>query len=188
MGIPSKDGTGNLSSFLTLLHVGQILPVDLRLAQGEGGNIPVARNVVLRFIRQQDPQATTVPVLWWDTDIGIASESLPALAAMIAYGDAHHCAMTANYRMATGHSTLMKGDRTPGAGHHYTDEEIAALPDRAPVGMSGFGLLYIPAMPLDYTFHADTIGEDVHWWWDHRDLPLMVDKNVKVAHHKLVWL
>lgn len=189
IGIPTRDGTGDLRSFLTLLQLGKALPFELRLAASEAGNIPKARNEVLSSIRAQSPeQEDSAQILWWDTDIGVRGDSVIALAAMIIYGFEHGYAMTANYRMNSGHSVLMKGNRTPGDGVHYTDEEIDALPDRACVGMTGFGLLYIPQMPLDYVFLADKIGEDVHWWWDHPDTPLYLDKNVRVSHRKSVWI
>ena len=187
IGVPTPNGMGLTVSILTLSELYRSLDRSVVFAQGEAGNIPRARNQVLVMIRAQ-LGLDSVPVLWWDTDILINKDQITPIVDMIHYGETHQVCVTANYRMNTGDSHLMRGDRTPGAGTHYTAEELATMPDWSPVGMAGFGLLFIPQMPLDYVFHADTVGEDVHWWWDHADLPLVLSKSVQIRHRKSVWL
>lgn len=187
IGVPTPNGMGLMTSVLTLSRLHRDLDRPVAFAQGEGGNIPRARNLVLASIREKlgpDPAS----VLWWDTDIRVTEEQIPAVADMVRYGESHQVCVTAHYRMNTGDTHLMRGDRTPGAGTHYTPEELAAMPEWSPVGMAGFGLLFIPSMPLDYVFHADTIGEDTHWWWDHPDLPVVWSRAVQIHHRKAVWL
>lgn len=187
LGVPSRDGLGLMASVLALSGLSQVLDRPVAVVQGEGGNIPKARNQVVALIRARlgpEPRST----LWWDTDILVTEEQIPAVADMVRYGESHQACVTADYRMNAVQSHLMRGDRTPGAGTHYTPEELAAMPEWSPVGMAGFGLLFIPSMPLDYVFHADTIGEDTHWWWDHPDIPLVRAQHVTVGHRKSVWL
>ena len=187
IGVPTPNGMGLMTSVLALAGLHQVLDRPVAFVQGEGGNIPRARNQVLATIRAQLGSGP-VPVLWWDTDIRVTDDQIPAVADMIRYGEAHQVCVTAHYRMNTGESHLMRGDRTPGAGTHYTAEELAVMPDWAPVGMAGFGLLFIPQMPVDYVFRADNVGEDVHWWWDHPDWPLVVAKSVIIHHRKAIWI
>jgi hypothetical protein len=42
--------------------------------------------------------------------------------------------------------------------------------------------------PLEYVFHADDIGEDIHLWWDHPELTICLAKQIRIGHKKLVVL
>jgi hypothetical protein len=70
---------------------------------------------------------------------------------------------------------------------HYTREELAALPDWHPIGMTGFGLLFV-RQPLHYVFHADVTGEDVHFWFENPQLDIRYAKQVRVGHMKSITL
>ena len=181
VGMPSRDGTGIVDSVLTLQRLGPLIDRPVAFAQGEMGNIPRARNEVLRQVAHAMGRGT-YPMLWWDNDIKIPPNQAENVAAMIQYGVEHQVAVTVNYRMANGLSVMMKGHRVPGDGSHYTDEELRALPPWASIGMTGFGLLFLPALSTDYVFHADQYGEDIHFWWDHPDLPLVWAQDVNVYH------
>lgn len=187
IGVPTANGMGLMTSVLALAGLHTVLERPVAFVQGEGGNIPRARNQVLQTI-QANLGPNPVDILWWDTDIRVADDQIPAVASMIRYGVDHQVSVSADYHMSTGETHLMKGNRTPGAGVHYSAEELAAMADWAPVGMAGFGLLFIPQMPVDYVFRADNVGEDVHWWWDHPDWPLVVAKSVIIHHRKAIWI
>lgn len=187
LGMPSRDGTGIVDSILTFQRMGPALERPVAFAQGEMGNIPRARNEVLRQVKLNIGEGT-YPMLWWDNDIKVPPAQLDAVNAMITYGLTHQVAVTANYRMANGLSVMMGGDRTPGSGAHYTDDELHAMDNWSSVGMTGFGLLFVPAMSTEYEFHSDRYGEDIHFWWDHKELPLVWAKDVNVYHRKSVWL
>jgi len=60
-------------------------------------------------------------------------------------------------------------DRKPAT--HYSDTDLSRKETFSPIGMAGFGFLYI--LPsLNYVFRSDLLGEDVHFWLDHPTLPL----------------
>ena len=187
LGMPSRDGTGIVDSLITLPRLGPALDRPVAFAQGEMGNIPRARNEVLRQVAH-NLGSGTYPMLWWDNDIRIPPSQLDAVVDMVTYGLQNNVAVTANYRMANGVTVMMKGDRTPGTGSHYTDAELRVMGEWPSVGMSGFGLLFVPAMSTEYVFRADHHGEDIHFWWDHKDLPLVWAKEVTIYHRKSVWL
>jgi hypothetical protein len=122
-------------------------------------------------------------MLWLDSDILVLPGSAPIIAAAIQWAEDARC-VVGNYRMSTGQSVLMDHRGPKGVAHHYTDAELAALPRPYPeVGAAGLGFAYCE-QPLQYRFHADTIGEDIHFWWDHPDLRIHWIPDLHLGHRK----
>lgn len=184
IGCPSRDGQGLVQSVLALGHLEAWLQRPIAFIMGIGSNIPRARNGVMDQIRR-DFGLQTHWVLWWDSDILVTPDQIPAVAAMIRFGQEHQMAVTANYRINTGEHVLMQ--TIDGTIHRFTDQGLAALPEWAPIESTGLGFCYCP-VEAEYIFHADRMGEDVHFWHDHPDLELRVTKAVQLRHAKTVWL
>ena len=134
-------------TLMALERVSHLLQRELQTIVGEGSNIPRARNVALQGLRDQWTGTQDPWVLWLDSDIWLANASVLAVAEAIRWAEAHDTAIVANYRMSDGRNVLMKRRvpdlPVPGEDVHYTDGELAALPDYAEVGMAGFGFVYL---------------------------------------------
>ncbi len=61
--------------------------------------------------------------------------------------------------------------------------EVMTKPVSANMGLAGLGFAYCE-QPLDYRFHADTIGEDVHFWRDHPELQIHWIPDPHLGHRK----
>jgi len=170
---------------LSLLQVGRRLNRPTVFFIAEASNIPRGRNMILDQLRMRFPDRSTLPVLWVDSDIWIPPFAEQSITDAIEWGDSHHANVVANYLMANGQTVLMN-DRTT-QGRHFTPEEWQALPDYAEVGITGFGFLYVE-QPLAYTFYADRIGEDIHFWWDNPEIRIHVAKRITIGHRKSVML
>jgi len=153
----------------------------------EASNIPRSRNGVLRQARTLYPQEDTAWILWLDADIVLAPGSAEAVVTAIRWAESHERGVVANYLMASGTSVLMTTRGQPGQTRHYTDTELQDLEDFAEVGMSGLSFAYLP-QPLAYTFFADEVGEDIHFWWDHPEVRIHWAKSIRIGHKKLVLL
>ena len=186
VAIPTPDLRAVVPSLITLGQVAHRLNRALEVVLGEASNIPRARNVALAQIRQTMPQATHRWVLWLESDILMLPNTAAEVAPALTWAETHQQAIVANYRMATGENVLMT-TRTMDTARHYTDPELAALPVWSEVGMSGLGWAYLD-QPLNYVFHADTFGEDVHFWWDHPEIRLHWAKDIHLGHRKTVVL
>ena len=127
-------------------------------------------------------------VLWIDSDILVLPGSGPTIAAAMRWAEETHVCVVGNYRMQTGQSVLMDRRGLEGSPHHYTDVELAALPRPYPeVGLAGLGFAYCP-QPLTYRFHADTIGEDIHFWREHPELRIHLIDGLHLGHRKSQFL
>ncbi|MCY0909859.1 MAG: hypothetical protein OWR62_15890 [Sulfobacillus thermotolerans] len=186
IAMPTHDSRAVIQSLLELLQVSQDLARPVWVVTSEVSNIPRARNLVLDRIRDRVPATDHPWVLWVDSDIVIPLDSHRVIAGALRWAEEHNRAITANYLMGSGVSVLMKS-RDPTKAHHYTARELDALPPYAEVGMSGFGFLYL-RQPLDYTFHADRVGEDVHFWWDYPETRLFYARQIPLGHKKFVLL
>jgi hypothetical protein len=153
---------------------------------GEASNIPRARNVCLRLAEAATADAPSIRLLWLDSDIRLDPTAMPTLARYIARADADGTAFAAHYRQADGRSTFFLR-RGLMAGPALDCASVARLPDWAPLAMCGFGLLYAP-VERGYVFHADDVGEDIHFWLDHPQTDLRYAKALGLRHHKAVLL
>lgn len=186
IGLPAHDGRVVALSVVELVHVGRLLHRPVRYFVAQAGNIPKARNHVMDAVRGYlDRAEGTAWVLWMDSDILIGGQAA-AIAAAVQHSEETGQAWAADYRMADGGHSLVKEAIAYG-GEHYTAEELAALAEWAPIGLAGFGLCYLP-MCLRYVFHADTLGEDVHFYLEHPTLRPGYAKSIHVGHQKLVTL
>ncbi len=189
--IPSHDMRAVVPTLMALERVSHLLHRELQTVVGEGSNIPRARNVAVQGLRDRAVRDSDPWILWLDSDIWLADDSVVAVAEAIRWAEAHDAAIVANYRMSDGRNVLMKRRAPdfpePGEDAHYTDEELAALPDYAEVGMAGLGFVYL-RHPLTYRFHADDLGEDIYFWQDHPEMRLHLAKQIHLGHKKLVLL
>jgi hypothetical protein len=185
VGIPTRDGQAMIQTVLSLIQVGRQLDRPTAFFLSEASNIPRGRNLIVDQLRYRFPRQSTVRVLWIDADIWILPSVVKPIAEAIRWAEAHDTNITANYLMANGESVLLR-ERTADT-KHYTHDEWEHLPDYAPIGMTGFGFLYLDH-PLDYTFYADRIGEDIHFWWDHSTIELYLAKQIALGHKKTVML
>lgn len=186
VGLPTRDGQGQIASLAELWMLGTYLKRTIHFLVGEAGNIPRSRNRVVEEARKHLPNAETAWILWVDSDIVLPPGAHRALGEAINWSEATQMAWAANYHMADGTNVTMK-DRSITEAYHYTDAELAGLSEYAPIGMSGFGCCYLP-INLNYVFHADVVGEDVHFFLDHPNLKIYYAKDINVKHKKLVAL
>lgn len=187
VGIPTNDGRAMISSCIELFSLSRVIGKPIQLMIGEAGNIPRARNTVMDEIRKiLNKNNGTAWTLWIDSDILLPSNSHHLIANAIQWSGQTGKAWVANYKMANHKNVLIK-NRDLYQPIHYTDEELATFAPYSEVGMSGFGLAYLP-MDLSYTFHADRWGEDVHFFIDHPDLKIYFAKDILIHHKKTVLL
>jgi hypothetical protein len=186
VAIPTHDGRAVVHSLIELASLSQLLG-GVRVVTGEGSNIPRTRNLLMDLIRQATPPPPNPAwVLWIDSDILLPLGTANIVAKYIDTAIKTERPWLANYFMANGQSVLMK-DRTLVHARHYSREELAALPDWAEIGMGGFGFAFLP-MSLDYEFHADKAGEDIHFWLDHPHLTVHFAKGIALKHRKASWV
>lgn len=186
VAVPTHDMRMVIPSLLELNAVGRQVRRPLQFVMGQGSNIPRSRNHILQQLRQLYPHRDTAWVLWIDSDIWIRPESALAIAEALEWAHQHEQAIVGNYRMVNGASVFMHS-RNPQDGRHYSDEELAQLPDYSEIALTGFGFAYVPQL-LDYTFRADDIGEDIHFWWDHPEIHLHWPKAIHLGHLKEMLL
>lgn len=186
IGLATRDGQAQITTLLELWMLGQELKRPVQLLVGEAGNIPRSRNKVMEELRKGVGDQGTAWVLWVDSDIIVPTGGHRVMAEAIRWSEATHMAWAANYRMGDGDNVLMR-DRTGQGSHHFTPEELAELPAWSEIGMSGFGCCYLP-MDVSYVFHADVLGEDVHFFLDHPELRLYYAKAISLKHKKTVAL
>lgn len=183
VGMPTRDGQALIQTLHELIALGHTLRVPVHFLVGEAGNIPRSRNLVMEQARARSFGSRTAWILWIDSDILIPRGGNVMVAEAIRWSWETKNAWAASYRMANGQSVLMRDHD----GGHYTPEELASLPAWAPIAMSGLGCAFVQ-MDLDYVFHADVLGEDVHFFRDHPNLDLHYARDVRVNHRKVVTL
>jgi hypothetical protein len=190
VAIPSHDGRAEVVTVVTLTRdLAEALSRPVHIYLGEASNIPRARNVCVRLVESvlgEAARSEPLWLLWVDSDIRLAAGAAPHLAHYLARAEAERVAFAAPYRQANGRSTFFLR-RARMAGPALEASAVQRLPDWSELGMCGFGLLYAPVEP-GYVFHADDVGEDIHFWLDHPKLPLRCAQGVAIRHHKAVLL
>lgn len=186
VGLPTRDGQAQIASMAELWMLGTYLKRTVHFLVGEAGNIPRSRNKVLEEARKNLPGVSRAWILWLDSDIVLPGGAHRAIGEALNWSEATQMAWAVNYRAADGTNVTMR-ERLSQSAHHFTDEELQTLPAYAEIGMSGFGCCYLP-MDLNYVFHADVLGEDVHFFLDHPELKLYYAKDINVKHKKIVAL
>lgn len=188
VAIPTHDRRAIVQSLMELGRVSEILKRPMHLTVSEGSNIPRSRNSAIDQIQYQYPDAATKWMLWLDSDIVILHDSAEIIADAIRWAETNQVAVTGNYRMNTGENVLLSTRGPQPEPHHFTDDELVALPrPYPPVALTGFGFLYLE-QPLSYRFHADVVGEDIHFWWDNPYIRLHWITDLHLGHHKAVVL
>ncbi len=186
IAIPADSLCAPIQTMLELTRLIQKIRVPVQFLLSTASNIPRARNSILNDLRQADPDALWQWVLWVDNDIVIPWDGHHAIAAAIERAWNDHVGWTAHYPMANGESVLMRA-RKPMENIHYSREELPSLPDWTPIGMTGFGMLFLQ-QPTRYVFHADVTGEDVHFWLEQPTLDIRYAKDIRIGHMKSITL
>lgn len=189
VAVPTHDSRAVVQTLLEIMQVGREMARPVWVVTTEASNIPKGRNLVLERIRDHinPSRASGRPwVMWIDSDIVIPPDSYGVIAKALLWAETNNRCIAANYMMGSGTPVLMKS-RDPEQAYHYTMQELNELPAYAEVGMAGFGFLYLQ-QPVDYVFHADRVGEDVHFWWDNPDIAIHYAKDVRLGHKKFVTL
>lgn len=187
IGVPTQDNRAIIHTVLELQRACGLIQRPAQFLVAQASNIPRSRNIIMEAARQQlyiEPDKP-IWILWLDSDILLIPGQAENVAAMIQYAESHQVGITASYNMNDGRSVLMKTRDLEGQ-EHYTREDVAAMERGQTVGMAGMGFVYLP-MPYDTVFHADTHGEDVLFFRDYPDLPLVVDPHVDLRHWKAQW-
>lgn len=186
IAVPTHDMRAVIHTTLELAEVSHLLNRPIQFLVAEASNIPRGRNTIIQQLRAAMPEKTQAWILWVDSDIWIPEGTAPLIVDAIRWAETHQAGIVANYKMANGESVLMTS-REPHLNRHYTAEEVLGLPDYTEIGMAGLGFAYLP-QPLDYQFHADALGEDIHFWWDYPDLHIYFAKRIHLGHKKIVML
>lgn len=182
--VPTRDHMGLITSVLSLRDVAAALGRPLFIVQGQGGNIPRARNMALAVVRQQFGPAPRW-LLWWDTDILVPPDQVPVVADAIRWAEARGPgAVLADYPQEDQTRTILVRDadgqlRNRPAGPPPADPYV-------PVEGGGMGLAYVFMDPTT-EFHAGQVGEDVHFWSTYPH-PRWWATRIRVPHRKAVWL
>lgn len=186
VGIATHDQRAMIQSVMQLRRIGQLLQRPMQFFIGDGRTIPESRNRVVEAIVARYPREEAVWMLWLDSDILIPPNSASTIADAINWAESQQVCVVANYRMVTGQNVLIANREDPF--HHYTDEELVGLPKPYPrVELAGLGFTYLH-QPLAYRFYSDTTGEDLHFWWDHPDLPVHWIDTLRLVHRKAILL
>lgn len=185
VGLPTHDGRAVISSLVELTGLGRLLGGPIRILTGEGGNIPRARNYVMEQARRESTSKYEW-ILWMDSDIVLSPGGNVHIAAAIEWSKRTGKGWVAHYRMADGRSCLMR-ERQLMDPHHYTLQELGALPEWSEIGMAGMGLAFL-RMDLSYVFRADVVGEDINFFLDHPDMTIHYAKRINLGHRKTVVL
>ena len=185
----SRDIIQGCEMQVEVSDVGRLLRRPVRFFVSEGSNIPRSRNTVLEQLQRAYPDKETVRVLWLDSDIVIFPGHSGIIGRTMKWAEEHHVCVVGNYRMASGGNVLMATrDQNAPVYHHYSDEELELLPKPYPgVGLAGLGFAYLE-QPLAYRFYADAVGEDIHFWWDHAEMPIHWISDLRLGHRKSVLL
>ena len=186
IAMPTHDSRAVVQTMLELMQVGREMGRSVMVVSSEASNIPRCRNLVLDRIRKYVSPPERPWVLWVDSDILIPPDSHRTIVEALTWAETHERCIAANYMMGNGVPVLMRS-RDPEQAYHYTPAELEEMPTYAEVGMAGFGFVYL-RQPLDYLFHADRVGEDVHFWWDYPDIRIYWAKQIRLGHKKSVLL
>ena len=161
IALPTRDGSAQVLTVQTLLALGAMVGHVPILLVPEASNIPKSRNYIQEYFREQKKAGYWA---WWvDSDILLTQNDLPHLQRMMAIAHETRKTVSAHYRRTDG---AWQGMATR---KRYGSTQVIRKPDVEfweSDGMTGFGCVY-GKFDSRYTFHADDIGEDVHYWLDH---------------------
>lgn len=167
VAVPTYDHRAVIQSVLELMTTADLLHRPIHFVIGDGSSSPRVRNTILESLQQKFPDRTTLWMLWWSSDIVLLPGSAPVLSQAIQWAEAQQTCVVADYPGEHGNTTLRP---TTAPVPVFSEWELMNLPKPYPeVRLAGLGLAYLE-QSLAYRFHADTVGEDLHFWWDHPDL------------------
>ncbi len=187
--IPTRDSTSVTHTTIVLTELAMTTQVPHCVYWCERSNIPRSRNTLVDYVRSAvGPGRDRAWCLWVDSDIMIPTESVPALRTAIEASWRSGVGFTAHYPMVSGDShMIMTKDLPTDFAPNVTAKDMRGFPDGAQVPMCGFGCLLVP-QDLRYEFRTDRWGEDVYYWHDHPDEFVSYRRDVRIQHHKAVWL
>ena len=182
--LPTRDGTAQVRSIEAFQYLAMSLRRPLVILMAEASNIPRARNAIHDGLREMEI-GRRQKVWWMDSDILFDAGAVDHLTAMMRIGDeaSKNVLVAAHYRMSDGRYQGLR--HRDGDAHVEPTTEVTVT--RSPKGATGFGLVYGATDP-EYVWHADTEGEDIHWWRDHPQAEVFWYEPWRPVHRKVVGL
>lgn len=183
--VPTRDHMGLITSVMTWHLVAQRLGRPLLVVQGQGSNIPRARNTALEaVVAQLGPGPRWIA--WWDTDILLTPDQVAPWVAAMQWAEAHGPgAVLADYAQEDGTRTVFTAE-PDGSWVPWPAPQPRPTDPYVPVVGGGLGLAYVWMDPAT-TFTAGRTGEDVAFWQAY-PYPIHWATQVRVLHRKAVWL
>ena len=181
--VPTANNMMNIDSYTALICIAKGLGKQLQISASVKSGIPSSRNLCTHMCKLYYG-VDNIRGLWLDSDIAICSVN-PVVDA-IRYADKKRITFTANYKTGTLENIKNLIYKSEDNDSNYTDEELEALPDMAPIGgFAGLGFCY-GDIPLNYCFHADANGEDYYYFHDNK-IKLHYAKHIILRHGKGVF-
>jgi hypothetical protein len=213
--LPSREKMIRFDSALTLAYFQNIMKqhnVEIVFIDAQGSNIPRARNSCMDLVRDN---VDYILMYWMDNDIVLPTEEatiqhLIKMLERVAMDSSHRTIVACDYLTTTkdengNYEYQMRYLRTLGDDNFpvypylkgymntdFTSCDIKEVPlnIKLPLkhlGASGFGLC-VGWFPTKYVFHADRLGEDIHFWNDNPELELIRYNAFTPNHAKVVLL
>lgn len=214
--LPSRNKTIRVDSALTLAYFQQVMKqyqYEVIFIDAQGSNIPRARNSCMDLVRNNDEY---IIMFWMDDDMVLPTDETTVRHLMDMMGhvlaDTKRRSIVAcdylttmrdkdgNYEYQMRYYRTL--DDTNFAIYPYLKPYIenniftscdikesqlhSSIKSTSHLGASGFGLC-VGWFPTQYIFHADRLGEDIHFWYDNPDLEL-IRYNAFIPNHAKVVL
>ena len=156
----------------------------------QASNIPRGRNGLMQYVLASpipfEKRDGYIFLLWQDTDIFIQVKDYPHFIDMLryAYAKENNTIVACYYKQSDGNLSIRKH-------RHILDEneylEISSKEEyiyMGQKGITGFGLC-AGWFPMNYKFHADTLGEDTNFYLDNHP-ELFIVNSFHPVHSKIV--
>lgn len=181
LALPTLDGRAYPETLLTVIEATNLLGRQFHMLRASSTGVSRVRNEIMDMLARRNPDARTVRVLWVDSDIQLNMPFARPLADAITAAETGGFGWAANYRRGNGQNVCMAENGRP-----YTDDELRAMAEWAPIPYAGLGLAYLD-MPLGYRFHegADGSGEDANLFRD-TGMDLRLCRSLGPVHMKQV--
>ena len=195
--MPNRGSTIRIDTAQTIMgwqHILNQSGINLILISAHASNIPRARNQCMDTIR--DNPSKSIFMGWMDSDMVLPTNenTIKHLDKMAWYAHGQKDAVVCcDYRtLMADNEFQMREYRTSGTANQELDRRkhpifSESFTDMGYSGASGFGLCF-GYFPRDYIFHADTLGEDIHFWLDNKKTRLIRYNDFVPGHAKEVIL
>ncbi len=156
----------------------------------QASNIPRGRNGLMTYVLKtwiaSSKRDGYIFLLWQDTDIFIQPKDYPHFIDMLryAYGKENNTIVACYYKQSDGNLSIRKHRHTLDENEYLeisSKEEYIYMGQK---GITGFGLC-AGWFPMNYKFHADTLGEDTNFYLDTHP-ELFIVNSFHPVHSKIV--